>query len=280
MAEMTDFVKNGRNRLVFRTLADKPETSHLGAGYLKKGPEGSHIDARFNHYALVLVLSGSGRYETGGRGFPLGAGSVFQRFPGELHSTYVETSTDWIEYFLTIGAPLFTRLKDLRFFHRNEPVFSIRPTGQLLESIDAFTDELEIAAEPQLPRLLVRGLSLIEHIHALSLDHRDSPLRDKIRESKRLLALSIHGDVDIKKIAKQAGLSYSSFRSRFREETGISPGRYLVSKKMEHACQLLLQSGQSIGEIAYAVGYRDPLSFSKQFKKHFGISPSEFRQKV
>lgn len=277
---MTDYSLTQKDRLVFRAPADDPELSHLGAGFLIKEADGSHIDARFNHYALVLVQSGSGRYETAERVFPLRAGSVFQRFPGELHSTYVDADSGWREYFLTIGAALFNRLKDLSFFHRNEHVFSIRPNEQLFRSIDTFTDELEIAGAYELPRLLVRGLSLIEHIHALSLDRHDSVIQEKIRESKRLLALSIHGDADFEDIAKQVGLSYSSFRSRFREETGLSPGKYLVTKKMEYACQLLLQSGQNIAEISYAVGYRDPLSFSKQFKKQFGISPSEFRQRI
>jgi AraC-like DNA-binding protein len=45
---------------------------------------------------------------------------------------------------------------------------------------------------------------------------------------------------------------------------------------MRYAMELLLQRKMSISEIAYEVGFKNPSSFTKSFKKHFGKSPSDY----
>ncbi len=54
-------------------------------------------------------------------------------------------------------------------------------------------------------------------------------------------------------------------------------GTYIVRTRLEKAAQLIQYSNDSIEQIAYSVGYETPSSLSKQFKKHFGISPTEYR---
>lgn len=54
-------------------------------------------------------------------------------------------------------------------------------------------------------------------------------------------------------------------------------GAYIVRIRLEKAAQLLQYSNDSIEQIAYSVGYETPSSLSKQFRNHFGISPTEYR---
>ena len=65
----------------------------------------------------------------------------------------------------------------------------------------------------------------------------------------------------------------------FKNEVGDTPINYLISLRMKEAEQLLLaQPDASVQDIAKSVGYEDAYHFSKVFKKHFGISPSNFRK--
>ena len=79
-------------------------------------------------------------------------------------------------------------------------------------------------------------------------------------------------------MAELAHLSPSRFRALFREATGLSPLDYLLVLRLNHARQLMLQTGSSIGEVARAVGYEDQLYFSRIFKKRTGLSPSAYRR--
>ena len=51
---------------------------------------------------------------------------------------------------------------------------------------------------------------------------------------------------------------------------------FIRKKRMDRACQMLRQ-GYNVSETAYATGFSDPNYFSKTFKKHLGVNPSEYR---
>lgn len=77
-------------------------------------------------------------------------------------------------------------------------------------------------------------------------------------------------------LAKLAGLSEKYFIYYFREALGVTPGQYIYQLKMNRARDLLYSHQYSVQQIAEMLGYADPYSFSKAFKKHYKVSPSKF----
>lgn len=73
------------------------------------------------------------------------------------------------------------------------------------------------------------------------------------------------------------GISGTYFRRIFESAYGVSPQRYILRRRLSHA-KSILGSGDfdSISSVAAAVGYSDPLYFSRAFKKEYGVSPSEY----
>ena len=71
--------------------------------------------------------------------------------------------------------------------------------------------------------------------------------------------------------------SYDYLRKLFQKELGVTPHRYLMDKRLKLAEELLLNDAgtcaHTIADIAPLCGFRDPLYFSKMFKKKFGIAP-------
>ena len=78
-------------------------------------------------------------------------------------------------------------------------------------------------------------------------------------------------------LAEAGGYSVSHLSALFREHFGQSPIAMLIRHRMARAADLLADRNLSVGEVSRAVGYHDPLHFSKLFKKHCGWAPSRFR---
>ncbi|MGN0400640.1 MAG: AraC family transcriptional regulator [Acetatifactor sp.] len=86
--------------------------------------------------------------------------------------------------------------------------------------------------------------------------------------------------ISLDQVAENMYLSPFYISKIFKSETGDTPIRHLINIRLEKAKELL-ESGYkgSIQEVAASVGYDDAYHFSKLFKKHFGISPSQARRK-
>jgi len=79
-------------------------------------------------------------------------------------------------------------------------------------------------------------------------------------------------------LAKIACMSRSHLCHQFREHFGTTISSYVVRKRMSIAQRLLYDLSLRPGEIAKEVGYPDIYQFSKQFKKTFGVSPTDYRK--
>jgi transcriptional regulator GlxA family with amidase domain len=72
-------------------------------------------------------------------------------------------------------------------------------------------------------------------------------------------------------------LSPNHFRLLFSRQAGVSVSTHLLRLRMQEAMNLLRTSSLSIKEIAAAVGFKDPLYFSKRFHDHWDIAPTRVR---
>ena len=79
-------------------------------------------------------------------------------------------------------------------------------------------------------------------------------------------------------LASVAGLSRTTFASRFKEMLSITPLNYMTQWRMQIARQSLKESDASVIDIAEQVGYQSEAAFSRVFKKQFGIAPVAYRK--
>ncbi len=82
----------------------------------------------------------------------------------------------------------------------------------------------------------------------------------------------------IEQLADAACLSPSRFAHLFREQLGTTPMQFLENQRLQRAGQLLAHTGQPVAQVARAVGFVDPLYFSRRFAKAFGQSPRAYRR--
>ena len=91
---------------------------------------------------------------------------------------------------------------------------------------------------------------------------------------------NIGGKISLKEICTKVNYSRSFICKTFKEQTGETLFTYFNRLKMEEAKKLLIKSNMSITDIARELGYGEPKHFGAVFKKHEGVSPTEYRQKI
>jgi len=83
----------------------------------------------------------------------------------------------------------------------------------------------------------------------------------------------------VARMAERAGLVPRTFARRFLAATGYKPMDYVHALRVEEAKQLLETDDSTIEEIGEAVGYEDPTSFRRLFKRKAGVTPAAYRRK-
>jgi AraC-like DNA-binding protein/DNA gyrase inhibitor GyrI len=86
--------------------------------------------------------------------------------------------------------------------------------------------------------------------------------------------------ITLEDIGKMCGLSVSSLKRLFVDETGQSPGGFIRRLRMEFAFRSLQSRKDSILEVALGSGFEDQSAFARRFKETFGYSPREARKKL
>ena len=89
---------------------------------------------------------------------------------------------------------------------------------------------------------------------------------------------SIEKPLNLAELSSVAGISDFHFNRIFKTVTGISLKKYVMGRKLARAASQLNATGKSVLEIALDSGFEYPEVFSRDFKKQFGISPTQFRQ--
>lgn len=102
------------------------------------------------------------------------------------------------------------------------------------------------------------------------------------RINKEIGYINLHlGDkMDMKQLAQLGNYSDFHFQRIMRAYLGEPLGAYIIRIRLESSAQLLRLTSMPIQEIAMKVGYENPTSYNKAFKKRFNMSPNEFRETV
>ena len=99
--------------------------------------------------------------------------------------------------------------------------------------------------------------------------------------AKLLKAIEAHisdEDYGVEQLATDVALSRTNLYSKLRNMLDISPADFIRNVRLKRAAQLLTDNPSlSINEVSVRVGFSTPRNFSSQFKKMFGVLPSEYR---
>lgn len=106
-----------------------------------------------------------------------------------------------------------------------------------------------------------------------------SDIQNEIERATHYFNENYNKPINIDEYAASRHISTCWFIRSFKQILKVTPMQYILSLRMANAQSLLETTEDSISEIAEAVGYDNPLYFSRIFRKNIGVSPSEYRKR-
>jgi AraC-like DNA-binding protein len=113
------------------------------------------------------------------------------------------------------------------------------------------------------------GVSLREHL-------AQRGQIQQIAKAVEYVHANLDKQVSVDELAYIVGLSSSGFHKKFKEVMHLSPLQYSKSVKLGKAQSYIL-GGKSVADAGYMVGYNSPAQFCREYKRHFGVAPSQHK---
>ena len=115
--------------------------------------------------------------------------------------------------------------------------------------------------------------------------YQKDPLRSGVVDDIESCIINNYPDsnFELDEYLRSLPFSYDYLRKLFKKEIGVTPHKYLSDKRLEAAAESLCSAsvcGISITEVAYQCGFREPLYFSRMFKKKYGLSPTQYQKQT
>ena len=251
------------------------KVNHAGNGIGPWGRSGYTIlraEGRVD-WQIVLVVQGALIAEYDGEETTLGEGDFLIYRPHERQRyTFPAdtlTKTCFVHFTGTAAEEIVSSLSLTGGVHRAPPSPALVREFHRLNACGCETPA--DAAEQNAALLSV--LSMLAK--TISRDGKDT-LR-AVRPALEQMRSELSADLAIEEYAALCGMSAGRFQHIFREALGIPPHRYLLRLRIGEAKELLSTTDLSVTEIARIVGFRDPLYFSRAFRRETARTPSDFR---
>ena len=119
-------------------------------------------------------------------------------------------------------------------------------------------------------------LFFAEKVHSIPLPQN---LDQSLLSSIHFIRQNVYSSLTVDDVAQQLGYSRSHTSKLFHEELGFTPGEFIIRTKLEESKILLAHSDKSLSEIASLLTFANQSHFQRSFKKHYNITPLQYRKK-
>ena len=218
-------------------------------------------------WEYVYCTAGGGTFFFDGRSLPYKKGDVVVIPPHVPHSN--DSQQGFNNIHINMVSPILTF---------KEPTIVVDDINQFLFSaFEAAFYHYYSDRKERTSLLSAYGNLISYYLIAYQTGNPRSGVVDEIEHS----IINHYSDCNYKLDDYLESLPFSSdyLRKLFQKEFGVTPHQYLTNKRLQIAAESLINaagSGNSVADIALMCGFRDPLYFSRMFKKKYGLSPSQY----
>jgi AraC-like DNA-binding protein len=245
-------------------------------GHEQCSPSHSFGPAVRPHYLIHYCLHGQGTYYVNGAVFHIKGGEGFLIYPGVTTLYRADDKDPWEYCWIGFGGFDVPTILHSCGMSAANPVFSDHYNGTLWEDIRElifmFTE-----------RKGNEFTYLAQLYHCFS--HMCLPFGasfEFVHEAHISKALDyIHNnytyDIAISDVAKHLSIDRTYLYKLFMTNLSVSPQQYLINYRLGISKKLLRDTSLTVTEVAYSSGFRDSSSYNKHFKKHFNMTPLQYR---
>ena len=238
-----------------------PHLSPVMSGKQQCVPQYTFGPVMRRYYIIEYVLRGCGEYIVNGRAYTVNAGSAFIIKPYETHILRADKNDPW-EY-VWIGFTTDMRLPRLL---AESHVFEASAVKKVFEMLADGAHEERTTAD-----YAAAAYEIFARLYDTETE-KEKPQADAIDRAIAIIREE-YATITVNELSQRLFMNRSYFGARFKKKTGVSPKEYIDSTRLSTASMMLCELGYTVTQAALATGYADIMSFSRMYKKHFGVSP-------
>ena len=248
----------------------------VSSGEEKCAPNHSWGAGVRSHYLIHYVISGKGVFYCGTNKFTLKKGQIFVIFPGTIVKYQADASDPWSYTWIGFYGEEAKEIFEKAGLSIHSPIATLQNHGDVLSIFRDMPRErsADIGKNLKFTARLYEFLSLLVD----NVVHTEKNSNVYMTTAIRYIKAHYVEDMSVDSVADHIGISRKYLFAIFKNNLGVSPKDYIIDYRIKKAIEFLRDENISVGNVAYSVGYKDPLTFSKMFKLKTGMSPSEYRQ--
>lgn len=239
---------------------------------------GYYFNIPREEYHLHFVLEGKGVFKYGGKRYRLKAGDMFLVPQNQPNFYIADEHQPWHYMWIAIGGDNAWPCLQKAGFSGNCLVRKVNiPIEQYVRLVYEILKYPQLTYAHTLRRMgiLYEMLSLLIKSNA---DKIDQPTLHAHVETAMKLVQENFQSCTVAELADSLCITRNYMFTLFKQELNMSPQQYITKYRMEKAASKLANTEKRVTDIAHAVGYDDPLSFTKAFKKIYKTSPLAYRK--
>ena len=237
-------------------------------------PIGHHED-----FIFQWTVKGHGFFQDlstdGSTPVPVGVGQFFVAEKNQPYRYYLGDSPEWCFYWATLKgtavAQILGECRTLSTFGTTLP-FPCRSFILFREMVESIRNALHWDRS-------VISAACYQFLAALLSDLTESGPADQVRREALKYVSSKIDRVSVGSLSAHFGYHPKYFQAYFKANTGVTPHRFILSVRLEHAKNLLNSTTMGVAEVAQACGFVDPFHFSKVFHAWVGEPPREYSRR-
>ncbi len=233
----------------------------------------------FDHWTLGLMLSGSSYMQYANEEIRKLAHCITLTPPDTPYrARFGGQGKTWFEMWAIFPAsPAFHSLATQLIPSNHVALYlplTHETTGNLKSQFELLSsyDRVGVADTNQLIEHGLAGILLT--LRSLTSQQTDS----RLREAASILSAELDQGMALNDVARRVGMSPSSLSHRFKESYDCTPMHYREAQRLKQAASLLLATDLPLKEVAAQFGFADAFHFSRRFRNHFELSPSQYRK--
>ena len=220
-------------------------------------------------FELIIAMNGEMTVTVEKVDYNLLKGEALLIFPNQIHSLKSVES----EHMLCIFSHKLIAAFHSKFAQSKPVSNKFCPSQLIIDAIDKMTDEGTFFKKG------ILYLACDEFSRVAEFCERKHDHKDLLADIFLFIEESFTGDCSLNALSERIGYDYSYLSRYFKKTVGMAFNEYVIIYRLNNACYLMNNTSDTIMKCAIESGFESLRSFNRNFKNHFGISPSSYLRK-
>lgn len=233
------------------------------------------------HYELLYIAQGSRDFEINGQRYHAASGDLIIFRPGEPHIEYAGSKRISLFAFRFKSEDLLNAKVEFPSMEELGPVVTLPGKKEFFEIFSAMVKEHARrdtdSANVIEAYLTIFMINLKRGLEKSCVADGDD-VRGRLKKAMNIMQDAMRVGEGLENVSRKIFMSPSHFSRSFKRQTGESPKRFVIRKRIEEAKRLLTKTDLTASAIATRLGYETPYYFYRQFKLETGSTVSNFRR--